>query len=85
MLIIIDLLDIEQEQICEIHQLIELGEEWLLPCKWIAGCIYCCMNTFSLCKLEKLDEEIHLKQRLTTAHCYTTTVFPIWLIAERLL
>ena len=85
MFVVLNLLDIKQEQISECHQFIELREERLLSCKWIARCINRCVNPLCFCKLEEFNQKVHLQKRFASADGYSSITLPIRLITKCLL
>src|SRR5699024_7442154 len=73
-----------QQQICVLHELIELSEERLFPCKRRAARVDRRVDPLFLCFLKQFDHEIYLKQRFSPAHRYSAAVLPVGSVPQRL-
>ena len=82
MLLIINVFNVKHQHICVFQQLLQFTKEWFFLCKYSSACINIGMNSLFFRLLEKINQEIHLHQRFSTADCDTTFIFPVAFIAK---
>ncbi len=81
----VDVLDVDEEQVCRGHEAVELSEVRLVTNKVYARGVDAGVYACGFGGFEEFDEEIHLGKRFATADCDAAIFAPVALVAQRLL
>ena len=85
MLFGINVLDVNEQQICCGHEPFEFAKVWLITNKVYSRGVDAGVYACGFCGLEEFNEKIHLRKRLATAHSNAAVFAPVALVAQRLL
>ena len=81
----IDVLDVDEEQVCRGHEALELSEVRLVTNKVYARGVDAGVYACGFGGFEEFDEEIHLGERFAAAYGDAAIFAPVALVAQRLL
>ena len=78
----VDVLDVDEQQICCIHKALELSEVGFVTNKVYARGVEAGVYAFGFCGLEKFNHEIHLCKRFAAAHGDAAVFAPVAFVAQ---
>ena len=77
----IDVLDVDEEQVCRGHEAVELSEVRLVTNKVYARGVNAGVYACGFCGFEEFNEKIHLRKRFTAADSDAAVFAPVALVA----
>ena len=81
----IDVLDVDEEQVCRGHEALEFAEVRLVTNKVYTRGVNAGMHACGFCGFKEFNEKVHLREWLAAAHGNAAVFAPVALVAQSLL